>query len=89
MTVQHPGGLVEHPLYGSISGAGTRLAMIAFPDYSVRGTNGFYLVPLFGIAADFLMLMVFWLLAIQLVQWLRNQATPTCTAEYFAAVTWS
>lgn len=59
MAVQHPGGLVERLFYGPISHAGTRLGMIVFPDYSVRGTNGFYFVPLFGVAADFLTLMGF------------------------------
>jgi hypothetical protein len=28
--------------------------------YTTRGTNGFYLVPLFGAAANFLVLMALW-----------------------------
>lgn len=60
-------GLFEGPLFRF----GIQMGAVIFPDYTTRGTNGFYLVPLFGAAMDFLALMAFWSIAIGAVHRLR------------------
>jgi hypothetical protein len=42
-------------------------------NYTTRGTNGFYLVPLFGAAADFLVLMALWFVVVRVVQQFREK----------------
>lgn len=56
---------------GPVFRAGVYVGAIIFPHYATRGTNGFYLVPLFGAAADFLLLMTCWFIAIQVFRRLR------------------
>ena len=49
------------------------LGAIIFPDYMVRRTTGFYLVPLFGVAANWLVLTGFWFVGIRLMREMTGQ----------------
>jgi hypothetical protein len=71
MAVRYPASPFETFFEGPVFNAGVYVGSIVFPGYRTRGTNGFYLVPLFGAAADFIMLMVLWFISIQAVHWLR------------------
>lgn len=63
---------VESAFEGRAFRAGVYIGTLVFPNYAARGTNGFYLVPLFGAAANFLVLMAFWYAVIMIVQWMRR-----------------
>jgi hypothetical protein len=69
----HPGGFFDALFGGPVFTAGFYVGTIVFPNYMTRGTNGFYLAPLFGSAADFLLLMAFWFAVIRAVHWLRAE----------------
>ena len=58
---------------GPVFRLGIQIGAIFFPNYPTRGTNGFYLVPLFGAAANFLVLLAFWFIVIGTVSRLRAQ----------------
>ena len=73
MGAQWPGGQIEALFEGPVFRAGVYVGTIVFPNYATRGTNGFYLVPLFGAAADFLMLMAFWFIVVAVVRRLRGE----------------
>jgi len=66
-----PGPRFEALFEGSVFKAGIYLGTLIFPNYGDRGTNGFYLVPLFGAAADFLMLMAFWFVVVRFIRTFR------------------
>jgi hypothetical protein len=73
--VQNPSGKIGVLMSGWVYRAGFYVGSRIFPNYNVPGTNGFYLVPLFGAAANFLVLTGFWLPIVSLAQ--RNRtATP-------------
>lgn len=67
ISAQRPGGQLDALFEGPIFNAGVYVGTIIFPNYAKRGTNGFYLVPLFGAVADFLVLMAFWFIVIRVV----------------------
>ncbi|MFZ0279707.1 MAG: hypothetical protein WA254_01150 [Candidatus Sulfotelmatobacter sp.] len=74
MAVRYPAGLFETIfLEGPVFDVGVSVGTIVFPNYRTRGTNGFYLVPLFGAASDFIVLMVLWFIGIQAIRWLRTE----------------
>jgi hypothetical protein len=58
---------------GPVFWLGIQMGAIFFPDYTTRGTNGFYLVPLFGAGANFLVLMALWFVVVRVVQYLRAE----------------
>ena len=51
---QQPEGRINTLFEGPVFRLGVYVGAVIFPNYGTRGTNGFYLVPLFGAAADFL-----------------------------------
>jgi len=59
--------------------AGFYIGTLVLPDYTTRGTNAFYLVPLFGVAANFLVLMAFWFAVIRIVRWVRGSKSEDDT----------
>lgn len=59
LAAHQPGGRVDALFEGPVFRAGAYLGALIFPNYTTRGTNAFYLVRLFGTAADFLGLMAF------------------------------
>ena len=74
MAVRYPAGLFETIfLEGPVFDVGVYVGTIVFPNYRTHGTNGFYLVPLFGAASDFIMLMVLWFIGIPALRWLRAE----------------
>jgi hypothetical protein len=56
--------LLSRPLL-PVYDLGERIGMVFFPDYAIRGTKGFYLVPLFGAAAQFLLSWAFWFVLVR------------------------
>jgi hypothetical protein len=73
IAVDHPGGFFGALFGGPVFNAGFYVGTIVFPNYMTRGTHGFYLAPLFGSAADFLVLMALWFAVIRAVHWLRAE----------------
>jgi hypothetical protein len=71
---QWPEGKVTALFEGPIFSAGIHVGTIVFPNYATRGTTGFYVVPLFGAAADFLMLMAVWFIVIWAIHRLRAES---------------
>lgn len=71
--VAMPGEQSNALFEGPVFRLGIQVGAVFFPSYTTRGTNGFYLVPLFGAAANFLVLMVFWCIVIGSVRRLRAQ----------------
>ena len=74
---QQPEGRLNALFGGPVFRAGVYVGAVIFPDYTTRGTNGFYLVPLFGAAANFLVLVSFWLFVIRIVLRLRTEKSKT------------
>ena len=70
MAVRYPASLFETLFEGPVFNVGVYAGTIVFPNYRTQGTNGFYLVPLFGAAADFIVLMVLWFIGISAGRWL-------------------
>jgi hypothetical protein len=70
---QWPGGKAEAVFEGPLFSAGVYVGTIVVPNHATRGTTGFYVVPLFGAAADFLVLMAFWFIVISAVHQLRAE----------------
>jgi hypothetical protein len=68
-----PGSRIDGWFEGPVFRAGVYVGVIVFPNYAIRGTTGFYLVPLFGAVADFLILMVFWFIVAAGVRRLRGK----------------
>ena len=52
---------------------GCYLGAVFLPNYTTRGTTGFYLVPFSGAEADFLVLMTVWVIIIAVVRWFRAE----------------
>jgi hypothetical protein len=77
ISVHWPYGPVEALWVGPVFRAGFYLGTITFPNYTIRGTNGFYLVPLFGVAANLLVLMALWFVGIRVLRELRGAKHPT------------
>lgn len=73
MAAQQPTGRIDALFEGPVFRAGVYVGAAIFPDYARRGTNGFYLVPLFGAAANLLVLMAFWFIVILVVRKLRAE----------------
>jgi hypothetical protein len=71
--VAMPGQSANHLFEGPIFSAGVYVGAIFFPGYATRGTNGFYLVPLFGAAADFMVLLAFWFAVVWTARRLRGK----------------
>jgi hypothetical protein len=65
IAVQPFGARLAALLGGPVFRAGYYFGTLLFPDHATPHTNGFYLVPLFGEAANFLLLMAFWFVIIQ------------------------
>jgi hypothetical protein len=74
LVAQQPEGRLNALFEGPVFQLGVYLGAFIFPDYTTRGTNGFYLVPLFGATADFLVLMTFWFTVVWVVLKLRADA---------------
>ena len=74
---QLPEGRLNALFEGPVFRAGVCVGAVIFPNYGTRGTNGFYLVPLFGAAADFLVLMAFWFIVVWVVLRLRDEEPKT------------
>jgi uncharacterized membrane protein len=72
IATRRPGGRVGALFGGPVFRAGFYFGTIVFPNYATRGTNGFYLAPLCGLAANFLVLMAFWFIVIRAVDRLRT-----------------
>ena len=70
---QQPEGRLNTLFEGPVFRVGIYVGAVIFPNYATRGTNGFYLVPLFGAAADFLVLMAFWFIVVWVVLRLRAE----------------
>jgi hypothetical protein len=68
---------VELVLEGPVFRAGFRLGTAMFPDYTTQGTQGFYLVPLFGVAANLLALAALWFVAIRVARRSRDDKPKT------------
>lgn len=63
----------DHSLFeGPVFKTGFYVGTIFFPDYATRGTTGFYLVHVFGVTANFLVLMAFWYIVIWAVRQVRT-----------------
>jgi len=77
IAAQQPGGRVNALLEGPAFRVGVYVGAAIFPNYATRGTNGSYLVPLFGAAADFFVLMAFWFILVWLVLRLRTEESTT------------
>ena len=69
---QQPTGLLNALFGGPVFRLGIQIGAVIFPDYTTRGTNSFYFVPLFGAAMDFLVLMAFWFIVIGACRRLRK-----------------
>ena len=67
MIVAIPGEQSNAWFEGPVFGLGIQIVEIFFPTYTTRGTNGFYLLPLFG-AANFFVLMAFWFIVVGTVR---------------------
>ena len=74
---QQPEGRINTLFEGPVFRLGVYVGAVIFPNYCTRGTNGFYLVPLFGAAADFLVLMAFWFIVVWVVLRLRAEEPKT------------
>src|ERR1700722_4645078 len=74
---QQPEGRINTLFEGPVFRLGVYVGAVIFPNYGTRGTNGFYLVPLFGAAADFLVLMAFWFIVVWVVLRLRAEEPKT------------
>ncbi|GEM_PF-3462171 len=61
---------------GPVSQLGFHVGTLIFSDYGVRGSTSFYLAPLCGGAAVFVVMMTFWYLAIRIVNRLRPKSEP-------------
>jgi hypothetical protein len=70
---QQPTGRLNAFFEGRVFQLGVQFGAIIFPDYTTRGTNGSYLVPLLGAAMDFLVLMAFWFIVPSVVRRLRSE----------------
>lgn len=70
---QQPGGRFDVLFEGPVFRAGVYLGTLIFPNYAERGTNGFYLAPLFGAAADFLLLIAVWFVVVRFVRMFRAE----------------
>src|SRR5690242_12810971 len=46
--------------YGPAYRAGTYVGSFFFPHHAIRGTTGWYVVPLFGIFGEFVLLVIVW-----------------------------
>jgi len=57
---------------GRVFRAGFYIGTLCFPDWTTRGSNGSYLVPLFGASANFFFLMTFWWFSLQVLRWMRS-----------------
>jgi hypothetical protein len=77
IAASHPGGWLEALFEGPAYSAGFYVGTIVFPNYTVRGTNGFYWVPVFGAAGDFLAIMAFWFISLRTWRWLRAEKNDT------------
>jgi len=77
VNVSHPNRLFDALFNGPLFNAGFYIGTIVFPDYTVRGTTGWYVVPLFGAAADFLMLAVFWFVVLRVWRGFRADNADT------------
>ncbi len=66
-----PAGDAVWKFLGPAFKAGHYVGRLIFPDYAVRGTTGFYVVPLFGLVAQILFLWWLWYVPIRVVRWMR------------------
>ena len=73
IAAQQPTGKLNALFEGPVFGVGRYVGAVLFPNYTTRGTTGFYLLPVFGAAADFLVLMAFWFVIIAVVRWFRAE----------------
>jgi len=71
--VKSPGEKSNALFEGRVFWLGIQIGANFFPDSTTRGTNGFYLVPLFGAAADFLVLMALWFVVVRVIQQFRAE----------------
>ena len=60
-------------LYEPAYNAGRYVGALIFPDYAVRGTTGWYLIPLFGAAGEFVLLTAIWYFCIRLTRVFQPQ----------------
>jgi len=61
-------------LVGPVFQSGFHIGTMLFPDYRTQGTYGFYLVPLFGFAANLAIMTAVWFCCILSIRWLKRPA---------------
>jgi hypothetical protein len=74
-----PGGKLAASLEGPVFRAGFYLGTVTFKDYAQRGTTAFYIVPLFGVIANFAVLMGAWLILVRIACYMKNAVIHSFT----------
>jgi hypothetical protein len=77
LAAQRPDGALEALWEGPVFGAGVYVGALFFPSYATYHASGFYLVPLLGVAANFLVLLAFWFGVVRAVRRFRAKKQDT------------